>query len=433
IQLILNEYMNYDSASLAPAGISGDTLWFALGDVEPFECHNFFVRVILDCDTALLDRTLCYQAHVFPDTSCLPPVNWSGAQIWASASCTGDSVRLVLYNIGTASSSTGLEYIIIEDNVILMQAPYSLNPGDSLVLVFGANNATWRIIAEQEPGFLGGFFTTLALEGCGEGNSSTGYINQFPEADEAPWLDRECRTVTGSYDPNDKSAVPEGYTDAHFIAANTDLEYLIRFQNTGSDTAFSVVIRDQISPLLDPASIRPGASSHPYTWSLDGTGMLTFAFPDIFLPDSTTNKEASQGFVKFRIAQKPDLPQGTYFENQAAIYFDFNAFVQTNTVFHSIIPLFDQSSSVMHPPFAEGERLKIWPNPAVEIAYISFKDNVLSPRKLSLFDLSGRLRGVTFSSENTLAIRRGNLAAGIYFIRVETNDGQSQSGIVVFR
>lgn len=435
IQLVLNEYMTYDSASLPPAQVSGDTLWFALGDVEPFECGNFFVRVLVDCDTTLLGQTLCYTAHAYPDTTCLPPSEWSGAQVVTIGYCEGDSVRLVLRNIGTAATTQGLEYIIVEDNVIMMQTPFWLPPGDSIILKVKANGATWRLIAQQEPNFPHGFFSTVALEGCHEGSGqfSTGFVNQFPSGDAAPWLDEECRVVTGSYDPNDKSAVPEGYGEQHFVAANTDLEYLIRFQNTGTDTAFQVIIRDQISPFLDPASVQPGAASHPYTWSLSGTGELTFTFSPIALPDSGANLAASQGFVQFRISQRPNLPPNTRFENRAAIYFDFNAPVITNTVFHTIKPLFKQTSGVLRPVFAESEKLKVWPNPADEVTYISFKDKALSPRKLSLYDLSGRLASVAFSSENTVAVQRGGLPAGAYVLKVEQRGKQAQVAVVLWR
>lgn len=434
IQLVLNEHMTYDSASLAPSLVSGDTLWFDLDTVQPFECGNFFVRVLVDCDTALLGQTLCYTAHAYPDTTCLPPSEWSGAQVVTTGYCEGDSVRLVLRNIGSAPTAQGLEYIIVEDNVIMLQAPFWLPPGDSIILKVKANGSTWRLIAQQEPGFPHGFFSTVALEGCHGGASfSTGFVNQFPSGDAAPWLDEECRVVTGSYDPNDKSAVPEGYGEQHFVMANTDLEYLIRFQNTGTDTAFRVVIRDQISPYIDPASVQPGAASHAYTWSLSGTGELVFTFDPIALPDSGANLAASQGFVQFRIAQQPNLPQNTRFENRAAIYFDFNAPVITNTVFHTIQPLFKPTSSVEPPVFAAGEKLKVWPNPANEVAYISFKDKALSPRKLSLYDLSGHLVSVAFSSENTVAVQRGGLPAGMYLVKVETHGERTQVGAVVFR
>lgn len=54
------------------------------------------------------------------------------------------------------------------------------------------------------------------------------------------------------------------------------------------------------------------------------------------LPDSNVNEAASHGFTSFRVKQVPNLPVGTLIENSAAIYFDFNAPVITNTSWHTI-------------------------------------------------------------------------------------------------
>lgn len=59
---------------------------------------------------------------------------------------------------------------------------------------------------------------------------------------------------------------------------------MIRFQNTGNDTAFLVVIRDQLPPELDPAGVRPGAASHPYRFEMVGKDQLSFTFSNILLP-----------------------------------------------------------------------------------------------------------------------------------------------------
>ncbi len=50
--------------------------------------------------------------------------------------------------------------------------------------------------------------------------------------------------VTCAYDPNDKQVFPIGYTEAHYIADDEQLEYLIRFQNTGNAPATDVLLRD---------------------------------------------------------------------------------------------------------------------------------------------------------------------------------------------
>ena len=54
------------------------------------------------------------------------------------------------------------------------------------------------------------------------------------------------------------------------------------------------------------------------------------------LPDSNVNEPASHGFIKFRIQQKASNPTGARIENTAAIYFDYNAPVLTNTTWHTI-------------------------------------------------------------------------------------------------
>ena len=177
------------------------------------------------------------------------------------------------------------------------------------------------------------------MEACGTnagGTFSTGFVTQFPDDDANPFVSIDCQESIGPYDPNDKRAFPKGVGDNHYIEANTDLEYLIRFQNVGTDTAFNVVIKDTLPDALNPATFVAGAASHPYRFEIEETGILTVSFENIQLPDSTTNEPASHGFFKFRIHQKPDNPIGTILENRAAIYFDFNEPVITNFSWHTI-------------------------------------------------------------------------------------------------
>jgi hypothetical protein len=70
--------------------------------------------------------------------------------------------------------------------------------------------------------------------------------------------------------------------------------------------------------------------------SLDpATGITPFGAFDGFLQveDETGN---SQGFVRYDVQQKPDLPQATEFENQALIIFDLNDPIETPMVLHTI-------------------------------------------------------------------------------------------------
>jgi hypothetical protein len=145
-------------------------------------------------------------------------------------------------------------------------------------------------------------------------------------------------TLTCSYDPNDKGVEPAGDGPAGNIPPDTEwLTYTVRFQNTGNDTAFAVVIRDQLSPLLQRGTLEVLATSHTLTqMTLTSGGLAAFHFDNILLPDSGTNEQASHGYVRFRIRPLPDLAMGSIIQNTAGIYFDLNPPVVTNTVLNTV-------------------------------------------------------------------------------------------------
>ncbi len=140
-----------------------------------------------------------------------------------------------------------------------------------------------------------------------------------------------CVENIGSYDPNDKNIVVNDVQGAAFVEEGDDLEYLIRFQNTGTDTAFTVRIEDYLSPKFDYNTVRPLVASHDFTWTLE-RGKLEVLFEDILLVDSFTNEPASHGFVRFKVELLDAIEIGESFENEASIYFDFNDPIITNLV-----------------------------------------------------------------------------------------------------
>ncbi|MCB0622786.1 MAG: hypothetical protein KDC43_02390, partial [Saprospiraceae bacterium] len=96
------------------------------------------------------------------------------------------------------------------------------------------------------------------MEGCG-GLNTPGLVNLFPVNNTDPFESVFCLEATAAIDPNDKRGFPYGLGDERYIEPNQSLDYLIRFQNTGTDTAFNIVIVDTLSGLLQPGSVRPGA------------------------------------------------------------------------------------------------------------------------------------------------------------------------------
>ena len=84
---------------------------------------------------------------------------------------------------------------------------------------------------------------------------------------------------------------------SNYTLLEESIEYTIRFQNTGNDTAFTVVLRDTLDKHLDWTTFKPILASHPYETFLYKDGAVEFSFKEILLPDSTTNEPLSHGFV----------------------------------------------------------------------------------------------------------------------------------------
>lgn len=78
--------------------------------------------------------------------------------------------------------------------------------------------------------------------------------------------DTYSQIIVGSFDPNDKSVWPSrDINNTYFVDIDSVLTYTIRFQNTGTDTAFNIRIADTLSQWLDINSLSVESSSHPMT------------------------------------------------------------------------------------------------------------------------------------------------------------------------
>lgn len=416
--------MQYNASSIPLGSQSGNELTFPIPDVAPGECGTFWVRLFVDCDAELGDL-LCVEAHVYPDSVCPPPSSqWDRSRVEVSGDCDG-AVRFTLQNTGSGDMSEEVEYVIVEDQIMYMQGTIQLESGqDTVIELQNPGGGPYFLQTAQTTGYPVASVPSAIVTPCGGAAQSSAL--QFPNDEAEPWLAVHCEEVIGSYDPNDKRGFPLGWQGEHFIERDQDLQYMIRFQNTGTDTAFLVVIRDTLSGLLDAASLRPGPSSHPYSWSVEGSGVLTFRFDNILLVDSFKNEPASHGFVTFGIAQQADLPLGSLIENRAGIYFDFNEAVLTNTYFHTVGKPFTTFTAG---PGADNAKLEVWPNPFSDRALfrvVGVETGAIVQYMLT--DVLGRtVRTGTFSG-NEYLFQTNGIVPGLYFLHLEENGRLLASG-----
>lgn len=171
-------------------------------------------------------------------------------------------------------------------------------------------------------------------------------------------IENLSNNVLCSYDPNDKQVSPAGVGPEGYVASDTRLTYMVRFQNTGTAPATFIHIIDSLDAQLDILSLEVLASSHHMQLSIDENHTLDFFFDNINLPDSTTDLVGSSGFVVYAIDMLPGLAQGTEIENTAYIYFDYNEPVITNTTLTTISDLVGVEQQV-----AAQDVFSIYPNP----------------------------------------------------------------------
>ncbi len=426
IDLSFDEHLDLISSQKEYELLDDQQIRIPLGDVPSAFCDRFQLTFKANCN-AELGATHCVEAKIFPDTLCTPPSeDWSGAAIEVSGNCSGDSVQFQIKNIGDGDMLTPSKFIVIEDVILRQEGEVQLLAQESVTFSLPANGSFYRMQAAQVPDFPYPSAPTASIEGCGideNGNQSFGFVNQFTPNDFQLSTAMDCQENRGAFDPNDKQVFPTGTGEQHFTEKNIPLKYKIRFQNTGTDTAFNVIIRDTLSEHLNPMTLRMGSSSHPYDFLLLEKNILVVRFHDILLPDSMSNEAASHGYFEFEIVQDADLSDGTIIQNQAAIYFDFNEPIFTNRVFNTIGFPFTRVISTIPTTNLADYQVVVMPNPFSHQAIIELKGKPIEGT-VSIFNTLGQEIQQLPLQNNRVEFIRHNMESGLYFYSIANKNNQ---------
>ncbi len=216
------------------------------------------------------------------------------------------------------------------------------------------------------------------------------------------------QTVVGSYDPNDITCI-EG-EEILITQIDDFLHYIIRFQNTGTASAINVVVTNILDDNLDWNTFQIESISHPNRIAITNENEVEFIFENINLPDSTSNEPDSHGYIAYRIKPKNGLGLGDTMDNQADIYFDFNEPISTNTVTTTVVnELFTNDYNNLD--------ILVYPNPSTDVLYIQSQVAISSS---IIFDGIGK---IVSQSVHTKVIDLSPLSSGLYFLKVEDNQG----------
>lgn len=225
--------------------------------------------------------------------------------------------------------------------------------------------------------------------------------------------------ITCSYDPNDKAVQPLPIGEENYTLKNEVLFYTVRFQNTGNDTAFYVAVKDTLDKSLDWNTFEVLGSSHTVNTTLDSSGVVTFEFADIVLPDSTTNEPASNGFVGYSIQAPKTVSENTIVKNTAHIYFDQNPAIVTNTTINNLVTImpndiigFENDINISKSVF--------YPNPLRGSSIIKF-DNKGTGATLQVQDVSGKIIFSKTSLSDEFELYRSEFkSTGLFIYTIQT-------------
>ena len=259
--------------------------------------------------------------------------------------------------------------------------------------------------------------------------------------DYSPWnnVDYFSTYVVAAYDPNFKEVSPKGSGPMGLITyADSTLEYMVHFQNTGTAPAQNIIVIDTLDNNLDWSTLRPEYMSAACKVTLQQIGSLKvakFTFSNIFLPTKTSNDLRSNGMFTYTIKTMPGLPIGTQFKNRASIYFDYNAPVMTNQTLNT---LGASSTTVVSNTAAEQKKsFTIYPNPANRSFYSVINSTSATSAEMSISDVTGKvLISKTIALQNgaqTISTNISALSPGVYFVTLNNNGKTETQKLVVIK
>ncbi len=358
--------------------------------------HNFSKYDTLVTDTFALQATIIKDSL----STVAKPINW--------AARPGFSFPYLISseNVGTITTNPTVHFIWDSSKLVL-------DSTTNIAAINVGNDLSWNI-SNFVPGQMDNVVAYFRVKATTAIGDSINYIANISDGI-ASATDSGRTIVRGSYDPNEKQATPV-LTPAQ-CALGKYIDYTIYFQNTGTDTAFTVVIADTLSSNLIDSSLQIINSSHTCKTTQNGNKVF-FEFKNILLPDSNINEKKSHGFVSFKVKPKPTLLNGNTVENKASIYFDYNTPIVTNTAITQIntsgVVLPVQMNSYDVRKVSENKVLNYWTT-VTEIDALLF--NVQRSEDARTFKTFGKVlaKGNSSNYEFTDVLNTNSISSTLYY------------------
>lgn len=337
-------------------------------------------------------------------------------------------------NQGATIVTEGILWVTQDSLTVLANG---LNPIDTMLAdgTFG-----WKF-SNLYPGESITKSVNLSIPGLGDDVEPGTLINIFSAAEVFNALGFQnfvkhelSQEIRCSYDPNDKLISPKRSEEENYTLFGDTLIYTVRFQNTGNDTAFNVVIRDTLDTNLDVSTFNIVHSSHRSNLqtSIHNGNEVTFDFENILLPDSTEDFMGSQGYVTYSILTNENLDEYTLIENTGHIYFDFNPPIVTNTTLSTLVTCYPVEEQFIEVTIANGEEYELPNGIMVSQAgnyMVTIEDNEGCPLKIYSINLSVLTNTEQLYLENAIHISP-NPSKDKFILTLDVNEDIDFDGLI---
>lgn len=438
IDVELDSFLTIDT-SLTTRPIDGflgnNTYRFNLDTVDANKFNDFYIGVRVQCG-GTVGRTHCVQAKIYPNSPCntstfVPKIETKGQ-------CIGNGqLEFYIHNKGNADMQTARNAWIIEDQVVILGQPFTLDSSDTdtITITNPVPGAMYRIEAEQDsatPKIMGNQKAWAFVEGgCNTTSGiNTGFATDYYTDDNSPYIAHSCQQNVASLVNANKIGYPEGYDNANYIECNLPIKYRVHFQNTTGSNISAVYIKDTLSEHLNLKTFKVTGFSHKqYYLDIEKDRSLSISVYGNF-PSANVNEDKSHGFIEYTLEQNKDLPDGTVINNTAHVSLsNTNNYVASNPTLHTIGKNFIVSSVAN--VFVENVAVKAYPNPFQEKTTLAVLGVEYPQLELSLYNMAGQLVQQQKSTSNQFEVYRNNLPAGVYIYKITSKQQLINVGKVI--
>ena len=214
-----------------------------------------------------------------------------------------------------------------------------------------------------------------------------------------------------SHDPNGK----QSYPFSEIYQSTKEIKYHIDFQNTGTASAYQVVVIDTIDVNLPLTKVVMNSASHKYRLDINNN-VFRWTFENINLADAKDDSVNSRGYISYTTQIKPGLSVGTEIKNKAYIYFDYNPPMPTDQTLNKIGIV-----TLVNEPIKISENINIYPNPANEELMIDNRSP--ETKKFIIYNSVGQaMSQLQIGKDQREILNTTTFPAGIYFIRGEKGE-----------